>query len=97
MTFHVGQKVVCVNASGLEAVARRLSVDVPKQGAVYTIRSFYISDGVFLEEVRNPPNPGYPEWDIAAWHAWRFRPIRETDISIFTAMLNRAKAPELIS
>jgi hypothetical protein len=85
--FHIGQKVVCVDAKGTKNLTK---------GAVYTINSFdsgpglwrgqLMEFGILLNEAK--PNPG----DVA-FAPVRFRPVveRRTDISVFTAMLNDAK------
>lgn len=85
MTFHVGQKVECIDDEGQPV----REGDTPvKKGAVYTLRDvfdFFGEEGVRLQEITNPRDRGY--------HSWRFRPIveKKTDISIFTAMLNASK------
>ena len=87
MTFHVGQKVVCIDAS--QSDGREWMADVPKEGAVYTVRGIIaIYDPVLdeavtalqLEEIAN-----FPAWE-GSYAAHRFRPIveKKTDIS-FTA------------
>ena len=88
MNFRIGQKVVCVDGT-------RLCLDLgeqrPVKGRIYTIRNFCEDDtdgtGLRLEEIVNEPRhytDGYAE---IAFYVWRFRPVRTTDISIFTAML----------
>lgn len=93
MTFRVGQKVVCVDASGLPSFMAKLI-----EGKIYTVRGFVlgicrdwsIGDGVTLMEMKNPPTPCGQE---NGFDPSRFRPIvdRTTDISIFTAMLTPNK------
>lgn len=87
--FHVGQKVVCVDDSpGAFSKCRLLAL---KQ--IYTVTAYIprgigavspteigIVDGVKLAEVDTGPDF---QWFLAS----RFRPVKETDISIFTAML----------
>lgn len=82
MTFHVGQRVVCVDDSPSSDGWPSLV----KVGAIYTIDEAFEHwsgrPGVTLYEVKPwPHNSG--------WHAHRFRPIteRKTDISIFQRML----------
>jgi hypothetical protein len=83
MAFRVGQKVVCVDASGL-TTNRPLSI-----GAVYTIRELYDDPfnglGVMLEEIIN----SMCSTGEYGYRSVRFRPIveRKTDISMFTKML----------
>lgn len=89
MTFHVGQKVVCVDASG---AADGFIV----KGAIYTVRWLGerprdFGPGVMLDEASG----GFHE-EAGVEYCFcitRFRPIveRKTDISIFTAMLNPSK------
>ncbi len=76
MAFYVGQKVVCVRDTG-DQHGREMLI---KQGQVYTIASFVVSNwgakGITLEEVAPPPG-------IVGWKTCLFRPIteRKTDIS----------------
>lgn len=94
-SWHVGMKVVCV-ADDWEQVGgpERL----PIKGEVYTIRSIAPGpDGIYvmLVEIVNEPmhyRQGLCEMDF---HADAFRPVqrRVTDISIFTAMLNKQTEP----
>jgi hypothetical protein len=94
MTFRVGQKVVCIDASGgaLNWGGKRR----PVLGAVYTVRSVYRQEdepeGILLEEIINQLHPCGDEY---GFRARRFRPIveRKTDISIFTAMLKTDSVP----
>ncbi len=75
MMFHVGQKVVCVDASN----------SILEEGAIYTVNytadlpEFVCVDGVGEWKYGIPPG----------WWPRRFRPIvsRKTDISIFKALL----------
>jgi hypothetical protein len=91
--FRVGQKVVCVDASG-----RRPWWDdeAPIEGRVYTIaRIFFDIDCEVLEFVelkRCQRSRGWHGCDIG-YDARRFRPIveRKTDISVFTKMLTPKK------
>ena len=70
--FTKGQKVVCINDE-FPPEARKLVIDFPKKGSIYTIRALYIGRGsyfrhqsgqkdgeigVLLEEVLNPRDPG---------------------------------------
>lgn len=95
MSFHVGQKVVCVDDAyfwypGL--------VQRPVRGIVYVIRAFTYGicsdgsrgEGLLLVGVQNRNGAGGLEH---GFKPGRFRPIveRKTDISIFTAMLTPAK------
>lgn len=82
MMFHVGQKVVCVDVRD----APELSMH-----AVYTVRRVSESYGWFQGQycwgvgilVYEVDPVGSDEFVVA-----RFRPIKRTNISIFTSMLN---------
>ena len=99
MSFHVGQKVVCVKddfGSSWACVQRK-----PRRGRIYTVRASltfdYVVEGItptiLLKEIINPVE----HWDdglraeISFW-VGRFRPIteRKTDISLFEKMLTDA-------
>jgi hypothetical protein len=69
--FVKGQKVVCINDE-FPPEARKLFVDFPKKGSIYTVRAMYIGRGSYfrhesgqkdgeigllLEEVLNPRDP----------------------------------------
>lgn len=95
MTFHVGQKVVCVDGSEHSSCECSGAV-MPVAGKIYTIREIRINprSGIanfHLHEIHNDlvlsevDGLGEPYFSST-----RFRPIieRKTDISIFTAMLN---------
>ena len=74
--FKIGQKVVCVDASGLDL---SYGENGPQFGEIYTIRDFYI-DGtsVYLNEIVNKKhlyNVGFLE---ACFLLTRFRPLDET-------------------
>lgn len=78
--FRVGMKVVCVDASGL--------LHHLKEGAVYTISAINAKWGCVLIGLVEAPGDS-PDVN---YYPRRFRPVVNTDISIFAAMLN--KAPE---
>lgn len=94
--FHVGQKVVCVDTSGLPSFLSKLI-----KGKIYTVRGFVlgicrdwsVGEGITLMEMKNPPTPSGQE---NGFDPSRFRPIddRKTDISVFTALLNPANHKE---
>jgi hypothetical protein len=77
MMFRIGQKVVCVDISGVEDEGLRLKEYTVTASAVCLGRPFIGVDGM---SIYNDPSP---------WRASRFRPIasRKTDISVFRAML----------
>jgi len=83
MTFRVGQKVVCVDASN---TGGKLSENEIYTVAVVDTAPISRSQTLWPAELGPRPRDG-------GWYARRFRPIveRKTDISIFTAMLNPSK------
>lgn len=93
MTFHIGQKVVCINDEWYHPPSP-FAISKPRLGVVYRIRAIehcLIADATYLllDEVINPIVPGFRnEPDFLATC---FRPIveKKTDISVFTAMLNQ--------
>lgn len=105
MAFDIGQQVVCVDdifeGKGWIRVPHK-----PQRNQVYTVRGCCefeyevggVKSAVLLEELLNPkisvPLPskslffGEPPFP-----ACRFRPVRKTDISIFTQLLTGAPWP----
>ena len=93
MSFHVGQKVVCVDAS----VNGRGDKPALVEGNIYTIAHIVtVNDKVGFNlieaQIPKPLRIFYP-----AYRATRFRPVieRKTDISVFTALLNPANHKHL--
>jgi len=91
MTFHIGQKLVCVDADfeyyGI------VDLNLPVHLGVYTVRDVVTGRGVsglglglLLEEICNRAGPYGTEYSFVPD---RFRPVveRKTDISIFEKML----------
>ena len=86
--FEVGQQVVRIRCGKPTSHGEK----VPAIGGVYTIRNFAKRRdgkiGLRLEEIINKPrfysDLGYEE---CAFCPDTFRPVRKTDISIFTALL----------
>jgi hypothetical protein len=83
--FHVGQKVVCVDASDGEwNDIRGGATGYLVEGEVYTVAS-----------IRKEPEVTFLRLEgvFSGWASIRFRPVveRKTDISIFRAMLNPSK------
>jgi hypothetical protein len=76
MTFHVGQKVVCVNDTP-PTEGRELQI---RKDAIYTVAACFEhwtrEWGVQLCELTPTGGPG--------WHVWRFRPVieRKTDSGV---------------
>lgn len=94
--FHVGQKVVCINADINNANARPIDLATWQlvKGKVYTIRALLneptTGPTLLVEEIpdRDPYGTGLFE---AGYFRWRFRPLveRKTSIEVFKRMLNR--------
>jgi hypothetical protein len=92
--FHVGQLVVCVDDDNwLLPIPHR-----PEAKRIYTIRAIVEGihpidgrgPGLLLDEIINPTVKGTGvEYNF---DPRRFRPLRKTSISIFTAMLSPTKA-----
>jgi hypothetical protein len=108
MTFHVGQKVVCVDDDAthflhLARTGLRISgsLDGLKKGTVYTVRAAGYRESfpgvlcVWLEEIIRPAT----FFGEAPYIAARFRPVveRKTCISVFTAMLDRAPPAPVVT
>lgn len=89
--FHIGQKVVCINAAEIGGI---WWADKPHKGAIYTVEGFVDLPGTYslapvktvgllLKEIKN----------CLLYHGSydpdRFRPVieRETNISVFTDLL----------
>jgi hypothetical protein len=96
----MGQKVVFVDDTGIdnpEIVGNRYRFIFPAKGSVYTIRNITVSDFtgdavLLLKEIDNRGTADATGWmKEPGIEACRFRPVieRKTDISIFTAMLNK--------
>lgn len=88
--LHVGQKVVCVDASGW--AIGPLHPELPEEGNIYTIALITESNGhvgICLKEIETLLMGSVK----GLFQASKFRPLvqRQTDISLFTAMLNPSK------
>ncbi len=103
--FHVGQKVVRVSSGSktpreANAALRHphLTSDLPTVGGVYTVRkivrcSYDGETSLLLKECDNSHYPGLEP----AFGASHFRPVRETNIDVFTAMLVPSRETERVS
>lgn len=86
--MQVGQRVVCVD----DAPRKRFPIlpGWPTKGQVYTVRGTRMllsGVGVYLEEIHNEPMIlGGHLVEPSFWHG-RFRPVRETNIDCFLAIL----------
>lgn len=87
--FAIGERVVCINDAKLPHTIKELDSDCPnfvKKGKHYTIRGFTtnkgIVDGVWLEEVINPPKYFrlIDEVREPSFRADRFRKLQENEV-----------------
>jgi hypothetical protein len=103
--FFVGQRVICIDDRIPPDFFHR-GETLLKRGVVYTIRGIVLGtsfgynsdhDGLRLAEIRNPMRV----YRAASGHVWaelyfliaRFRPMHETNIDVFRAMLKKASQP----
>jgi hypothetical protein len=87
--FRIGQQVVCIKRGPWRWHPQDGGEDVcqegPKFGEVVTIDGFHWEDDRFL--LLNG-------WPMLAFDPFQFRPVKKTDISVFTAMLNPVRQKE---
>lgn len=98
--FHVGMKVVCVDAGPAERLGSIGNCwtgdEAPIEGKVYTVRRVFNDiEGalvVWLDEIKRSQRAIGLYGDQIGYSARRFRPVveRKTSISIFTEILDRA-------
>ena len=89
--FDIGQQVVVVEDSANETV---YSGPLPTKGCVYTIENIYRTpDDTLMLELVEFPSP-FDGLFYAGFVAFAFRPLRKTDISIFTKILAPTPAPQ---
>lgn len=84
MSFHVGQRVVCIHNGSwvtLDGFAAGELFRVPRKGEVFTVAAIDDSDGsgTYLGFAECAPDHGYD--------SRHFRPVKKTSISVFTRML----------
>src|SRR6266566_2740334 len=98
--FVVGQQVYCIR-DDWEIYEDEIS---PKKGNIYTIRSMeMINDyeygeclGLRFKEIVNPVLTYTDGIGEAIFHALCFRPIKETSIDVFKAILKKIPTQELV-
>lgn len=98
MSFEVEQKVICVRDGGKLPLLYRISiwwygVVRCRKGFIGTVCNIYLApDGEEMIELTELPSPEAGPW-MAGFKARCFRPLvkRETDISVFKAMLTDSK------
>ena len=90
--FVIGQKVVCVNDTPNSEWKGPFLIE---KGKTYTIREILVTphNSITLKFKEIPSRegmPGYPKDHIDHGYRFeRFRPLKNTNIDIFTSMLNR--------
>lgn len=90
MSFHVGQRVVCVDDKS-PAVSWSGDLSWPTEGQIYTISWAGICPRFNKQAVQLAEFPTVTDdGRNIRYQAKRFRPVKETNISIFTAMLSPA-------
>ena len=103
MSFHPGQKVVCIDADlrrdrqPWKVNPRIAGLDGLTLRAVYTIRSMVLQRGVMLVRLVEITRPLWPGWEAEGepgFAPWRFRPVRETSIECLRAHLAPIKQRE---
>jgi hypothetical protein len=91
MSFHVGQRVVCVCVNfSPEPIWRSTICVFPKLNWVYRIRCIReVHDiiGLCFEEMVHPPSDFAEGFVEPAFDSRRFRPIHTTRIEVFRALL----------
>lgn len=92
--FHIGQQVVCVDDK-FEPKARTVFDALPVRSRIYHVRNVYVSlvtgsPAINLDEIVGAPARTCPTRECGFFAA-RFRPVRKTNIDIFTAMLTPVK------
>jgi len=105
--FSVGQKVICVNCSPRkDGFCNPTDEKLVAVGTIYTIRDIvncqahgYAEEAAFLlEEIVNPVRvyvaPTGPVRTELYFFASRFRPLRTTNIDVFTKMREPVPARE---
>lgn len=92
--FYVGQEVVCIDDNwwDRDGVPPQ-TYSLPQKDRVYHVRAVINrEDGegtyLLLEEIVNPEDEEYTETEF---HSDYFRPIKKTDISIFTDILKQVE------
>jgi hypothetical protein len=93
--WKIDQLIVCVDDK-FQPHRKTFVPNLPQRGQIYSIRDILVRDddgpAFHLHEIVNAPRhfrvKGEIQFCEAAFYAWRFRPLKSTDISIFTEILN---------
>lgn len=93
MTFRVGQKVVCIDGEPFgNSRWWYAEGEVPVEGSIYTIARMHVDQAGYLIfgllEIRRCEAARNRWGNDVGYGAFRFRPADETDISIFTKILD---------
>jgi len=94
----VGQAVVCIDNTIGDEVRHLVDLTkfmIPQCGPVYTIRSIVERDGFIGLRLHGIINPVWGP-DEAWFDSEHFRPVVESDISVFTAILDRLPKREVV-
>lgn len=93
--IEVGQQVVCVRDDWYVLPEDcQFKLYLPVKGSVYTVRGFVTVTGLHLLffELRNPQTIYADGTTECSFDAGMFKPVKKTDIGIFTAMLQPVDA-----
>lgn len=92
--FYVGQKVVSLPGKAPSDYPYQRSIP----GTIYTVSRVWSEDGYHRICVYELHQPGDEDW-YAGEQSHFFRPVveREYDISVFTALLDTKRVPEVVS
>jgi hypothetical protein len=93
--FEVKKQVVCINAEH----GKRFPWEIlPILNTIYTIRSIEVHPdgeiGLFLEEIVNKPYQYCDSFGEISFNASRFKPVKLTNIDVFTEILNPSPTKE---
>lgn len=97
--FYVGQKVVCVDDKSHPGASWG-STETPKCGDIYTVSGVLLSNDdvlvLHLIEIQRDRESRAIFGPDVGFGAYRFRPLINTDISMFEAMLNPQRETERV-
>lgn len=91
MSFHIGQRVVCINDQMDGGATRWKDATYPVFGQIYTVRGMAVLPGGLILRLEEIICPTFGrDNEEAGFGADHFRPVieRKTDISVFQRMLN---------
>jgi hypothetical protein len=98
MSFHVGQRVVCINDVFSPCPYWRAAVSAfPRLCGVYTIRHMREAHGLLglcFDEIVSLPREFAEGFVEPAFNSKNFRPVKPTSIAIFARLLARTDLVE---